>query len=682
MKRTLPILLLLFAFSGLACSSFEPRPAAKVSEQERSEFSAALSSLPDDPQTAEEELGRFILKWPRSPLSGDANIHLAEIAEARGDRDTALRHYESVIKHFPNGNRTDSARVAAATIEFERGNDAAAKRVLESVNLGRLSDEERQAVGQLLENVARDPIGRVKALSSLRAEQTDVHDLAGIDAQIDELLAQFDRAQLALIASQLEPEIPAARALLIAAERSLDLGEYDAARRGIKSASRMPLAPAYASRQALAADRLRSLESGLSDTEFFPTFADAAGAGLPSTSSAQGTIGVVLPLSGNFAAFGQEALRGILLATGTFDAKTPIEQRSRIRIEVRDSEGSPALAAAAVRELAQEEGVTAIIGPLLSKECEAAAVTAEIQQVPLVALTSRKEVASGRSYVFRVRTMPTDEVQTLADHAMRELEAQRFAILYPRDAYGTGVSGLFWEAVEERGGQVVALAAYDPEAVDFGESIRRLVGYELLTAGEQELIAERDKLTRGALRLPPEEAALVREEARSMLGPDDDPLPPIVDFEAIFIPESHEKVALIAPQLAFHEATGATLLGTEAWNHADLVSIARNHVEGAFFTASFYGDSEIAYVREFADRYVETFEAPAGDFSASAYDAARMLMVELARGASSREEVRDRILEVKGFPGVSGVLSMRPDGNARKRPFLLSIRRGKIVEAH
>jgi hypothetical protein len=47
-----------------------------------------------------------------------------------------------------------------------------------------------------------------------------------------------------------------------------------------------------------------------------------------------------------------------------------------------------------------------------------------------------------------------------------------------------------------------------------------------------------------------------------------------------------------------------------------------------------------------------------------------------------RDEVRDRILEVNGFPGVSGVLTMRADGNARKRPFLLTVRRGQIVEAH
>jgi ABC-type branched-subunit amino acid transport system substrate-binding protein len=601
---------------------------------------------------------------------------------ARGDQDSALHHYNYVIRNFPKGNQVDSARVGAASIEFDRGNADAAMRALDRVQLRRLSDAERQLASRLLAGTAQDPVARIHGLATLRADEPDQQARTRIDAQIDDLLAQLDRAQLALVAKRLEPEIPAARALLTSAERAMDAGDYDGARSGIESASRMPMALSYAAGLALAADRLRMLESGRTGIEFFPTFEDAASVGLPSTSGAQGVIGVVLPLSGNFAAFGQEALRGILLAAETFEARLPIEQRPHIRIEIRDSGGLPGLASAAVRELAQEEGVTAIIGPLLSKECEAAAVTAEIQRVPLLALTSRKEVASGRSYVFRLRTMPSDEVQALADYAMRELEAQRFAILYPRDAYGTGVSGLFWEAVEENGGQVVALAAYDPEAVDFGDSIRRLVGYELLTAEEQALIAEREKLIRSARRLPTEEAALVREEARNMLGPDEVPLPPIVDFDALFIPESHEKVALIAPQLAFHEATGATLLGTEAWNHPDLVSIARKHVEGAYFTASFYGDSAVGDVGEFADRYVETFGAPADDFSASAYDAAKLLLVQLARGANSRQDVRDRILEVRGFPGVSGVLSMRADGNARKRPFLLNVRRGQIVEAH
>jgi ABC-type branched-subunit amino acid transport system substrate-binding protein len=680
LKRTL--LILVFALGWLACSGFGPRGEVKVSEAERRDYANALSVLGDDPAAAEQRLIEFIESWPKSPLAGDASIRLAEMALARGDRDEALKRYYYVVLNFPRGNRIDSARVGAASIEFDRGNEDAAMRVLNGVQLRRLSDEERREASRLLAGGTRDPVAKIGWLSRLRADTPDEPMRAQIDTQMDELLAQLDYAQLAKVAKRTEPEIPAARALLVSAEQALDVGDYDGARNLIERASRMRMAPAYATRLALAADRLRLLESGRTDTEFFPTFEDAARIGLPSTNSAEGAIGVVLPLSGNFADFGEEALRGVLLAAGTFDANIPIEQRPRVRIEVRDSGGSPALAAAAVRELAQMDEVRAIIGPLLSKECEAAAVTAENQRVPLLALTSREQVASGRSYVFRVLMTPEDEAQTLADFAMRELGAQRFAILYPRDPYGSGLSGLFWDAIEERGGRVVALAAYDAEAVDFGDAIRRLVGYELLTPEEKKLIEEREKMIRSARRLPPEEAALVREEARAMLGPNDDPLPPIVDFDAIFIPESHEKVALIAPQLAFHEATGAILLGTDAWNDPDLVAIARKHVEGAYFTASFYGDSSVGYVRAFADRYSETFDAPADDFSASAYDAAKLVLVQLARGATSREEVRDRLLGVVGFPGVSGVLSMNVDGNARKRPFLLSVHRGQIVEAN
>jgi outer membrane PBP1 activator LpoA protein len=454
LKRTLPILV--FALGWIACSGFGLRTGAAVSEAERSDYAAALSAASEDPATAAPHLVAFIQKWPRSSLSGDASIRLAEMALARGDQDAALHHYIYVIRNFPNGNRVDSARVGAASIEFDQGNTTAALRALDHLQLRRLSNADQQLASRLLAETARDPVAKIRWLATLRAGESDEKVRLRIDVQIDDLLAQLNRAQLALVAKRVGPEIPAARALLAAADRALDVGDFDGARSGIESASRMQMAPAYAAKLTLAVDRLRALESGLSDTEFFPTFDDAAGMGLPSIDSAQGVIGVVLPLSGNFAAFGQEALRGILLAAGTFDAQLPIERRPRVRIEIRDSGGSPGLAAAAVRELAQEEGVTAIIGPMLAKECEAAAVAAEVQGVPLLALTSRKEIAIDRSYVFRVRTMPSDEVQALADHAMRELEAQRFAILYPRDAYGTGVSGLFWEAVEQRGGQVVA----------------------------------------------------------------------------------------------------------------------------------------------------------------------------------------------------------------------------------
>jgi predicted negative regulator of RcsB-dependent stress response len=235
-----------FALGWLACSGFGLRPGTKVSESERIDYAAALSVPADDPAEVEQRLGRFILKWPRSPLAGDASIRLAEIALARGDQEGALRHYDYVIRNFPNGNQIDSARVGAASIEFDRGNVDAAMRALDRVQMRRLSDAERQLANRLLAGNARDPVARIRGLATLRADEPDEQARARIDAQIDDLLAQFDRVQLALVAKRIEPEIPAARALLAGAERAMDVGDYDEARSGIESASRMQMAPAYA----------------------------------------------------------------------------------------------------------------------------------------------------------------------------------------------------------------------------------------------------------------------------------------------------------------------------------------------------------------------------------------------------------------------------------------------------
>ena len=62
------------------------------------------------------------------------------------------------------------------------------------------------------------------------------------------------------------------------------------------------------------------------------------------------------------------------------------------------------------------------------------------------------------------------------------------------------------------------------------------------------------------------------------------------------------------------------------------------------------------------------------------YDAANLVLVPLARGVQSREGLREAVLSTSVFAGASGILSMTADGNARKRPFLLAVKRGKIVQ--
>ena len=141
-----------------------------------------------------------------------------------------------------------------------------------------------------------------------------------------------------------------------------------------------------------------------------------------------------------------------------------------------------------------------------------------------------------------------------------------------------------------------------------------------------------------------------------------------------------EKVVLIAPQLAFHEAVGMRLLGPSGWYHPDLVSIGRGHVRNAIVASLFFEDSEASVVQEFFSRFVATFHEQPDSFSAGAFDAANLVLIQLANGLTTREGVRDGVLGTRTYPGVSGVLSIAGDGNARRRPFLLQVQRGQFVE--
>jgi ABC-type branched-subunit amino acid transport system substrate-binding protein len=179
--------------------------------------------------------------------------------------------------------------------------------------------------------------------------------------------------------------------------------------------------------------------------------------------------------------------------------------------------------------------------------------------------------------------------------------------------------------------------------------------------------------------MPPERAAELREEAAEITGPGDAPLPPFIDFEALFIPDSHENASLIAPHLAFHEVRGVRLLGPSGWNHPDLVRIGGKHLDGAIFTGDFYLESSYPFVTEFVRRFRQRFGSEPSFLSAQGYDAANLLMLQLAGGGRTREEVAQGLLATRAYPGVSGITSVRPDGNAVKRPYLLGVNRGQIV---
>lgn len=674
-RRVAAALLALGLGAGCATAPWSAPDAA--SEAARREYEAALARLPADPAGAVAALEAFLEARPRSPLADDAGLELGRLLAERGNPDAAVQRLAWVLRTYPSGDRTEAARLLLARLEFERGNVEAAHRLVGVVRHSRLRPDEVAVAYRLAADVERARDNRLAELRWLVALQRQLEgpEAVEMDAEIDGLLQALSEEELLRAAEQLGSRPPAARVSLRLAELALGRRDDRSARAALAHASDLELSPELAERLA----RLEALLAGEpGDAVRLPSFAELAALAPPSTQGASGTLGVILPLSGSLAGFGEESLRGILLAAGIFEAPSTNGSPPNLRLLVRDSQGSPEGASAAVRSLDHSE-VVALLGPLLGPEAEAAAEVADAAGIPLLALTAREEVARGRPEVFRLGLSPRSSVEILVDYAVHTLELGRFAVLYPKNEFGRGYRDLFWNAVERSGGRITAVAGYDPEATDFAGPIRSMVGFTLLRPEEREALEEREKLLRIAERSPPEKAAELREEAAALTGPDEEPLPPIVDFDALFIADDHEKAALIAPQLAFHEISGVRLLGPGGWNHPDLLRIAGRHVDGAVFADAFDAASDFPPTRAFTEAYRAAYGEDPGVLAAQAFDAATLALVQLARSGASRDALRRGVLGVSAFPGVSGVTSIGPDGNARKRPYLLTVEGRRIV---
>lgn len=378
------------------------------------------------------------------------------------------------------------------------------------------------------------------------------------------------------------------------------------------------------------------------------------------------TIGCLLPLTGKYARFGTGVLDAMLLGARAFQRME--EEGSSIRLLVRDTQGDPEVAVQRLRELAEDPNVIGIVGPLRAAVALACAEEAQRLGVPMITLTQREEVARVGDYIYQNGLTIRQQVDTLVEYVMEEMGLSSFAVLYPKDSYGMLSKDLLVSKVLEMGGEVVSAVSYEEGETDFQDEIRLLVGGEFLREVERrEKQREQEKLLEEGFDA--EEAG--EEEGGEGESEEEPLLPP---FQVLFIPDHYRKVALIAPHLAFYDVNEITLLGTNAWNSAQLVELAGEYVRDAIFADGFFAESNMPYVREFVEDYLRAFQTVPRVLEAQGYDS--LLMLEdsfLQSPVKTRDQVREALANMEGYPGLSGYTSFNEDGAAKKRLYILSI---------
>jgi len=406
-------------------------------------------------------------------------------------------------------------------------------------------------------------------------------------------------------------------------------------------------------------------------------------------------IGVILPLSSSsvkVSRLAQQTMNGLWLAlhaneipavpenmgddeasqeneiTGKSEDKDNAQAESDSRkfedsweLVVRDSQLNPEITKSLVRELVETERVIAIIGPLARKTSEAAAEEAERLRVPLISLSLTESIPELGEFIFRNNQSWKQEIQELLEYATSELQACRFLILYAKTREGRQKMRLFWDAAVLKGCKVVAVEGFKDE-------------------GQKSLVNEFDTFTGKIRRLGTEDKIILKELKEKEV--------PILNFDAVFVAVGSggvKNLSLIFPYSEVYKMRKTTFLGDSGWNDSALpYAPGLRGVKNPVFVDSFFLQSKTPAMQQLLrlhERILYRHQNYIGPtaYTAFAYDTLIILMqlLEDERNQSHRD-LRDALLNMQMFPGVTGNLRFDEKGKVEREMQLLTLRRGKI----
>jgi ABC-type branched-subunit amino acid transport system substrate-binding protein len=392
-------------------------------------------------------------------------------------------------------------------------------------------------------------------------------------------------------------------------------------------------------------------------------------------------VGVAVPLSGKFKGWGEAILQGVNLG---------LPEAAGFKVVAKDTRGEPDGVAEALEQLAAE-GAVAVIGGVANAEALRAATSAQQLGLPLLSLSKVEGITDGRPFVFRLMLTASAQASALADWAVTRRGMKQFAVLWPDVPYGNELMSAFWDEVEARGGTFRGAGTYEADRTNFGPLVRDIVGKGRLEERSDWAEAQREihKEVKDPFR-----RAKALEKARK-------DLPPLVDFDALFIPDFARGISLLAPALAVEDVVTTCdprelerirrssgrdvqpvqLLGGNGWDDPALLEKAARYVECAVFVDGFYAGSERPETKRFVSTFQERFGRAPTILEASAYDAARMVAQAVDRDkAQGREAVRGALAGMRAFPGATGEIAFDARGEPVRTLFFLTVDKGAMRE--
>lgn len=620
MMRKLPFVLLAMLISTPAMAG------KKLAEPDIVEDALAFATR--DRAKAIQLLEEAIARPENNDIATLLMLHAGEQHRLAGHGDEAHRWFAKVIEVQPKGGEVEASRLGLALVSAgERKPDSSTLSVLEDVSHKTAlatQNADRYLVLALVAARQNDPTEAKKlAKEALEWAEEDPEVLARVETTLERLTQ--DKPVTVTVPPITGPKEQLS--LVEKAERSWQEGRADEARELAREV--LDTQPDTPDAQ-VATYLLRRMDSQV--------HADK--------------IGLLLPTEGKYAGAARALTEAFELGYGSPGPSLVIENSGE------DAEQ----AVLALEKLSFDQGVVAVVGPLRKDVTDPVLRAAEAMRVPIVSLAQVDAILEGDQWTFQGMTTPRAQVDALVEHLMGVESMTAFAIFAPDNPYGHTAADAFTAAVEAREGAITVAEYYDAESTDLIPAAQKL-GRKDYEARKREFYD---------LRKAAEETGA---------NPDRVVLPPVLDFQGLFLPDKASRVPLACAALSYEEfpvghfqtvKDGPTvpLLGLSSWNNASLVTAGNVYVRSSRFTDIYYGEAEASLA--FAEAYKQSTGRTPTALEAASHAVGQLVGQAASSEASDRDAFREALLGVQlETPTVTGATGFDAETRAATHEVLI-----------
>lgn len=334
-------------------------------------------------------------------------------------------------------------------------------------------------------------------------------------------------------------------------------------------------------------------------------------------------IGMVTPLSGDLAQYGQAVLNAAQLAIKAVNEKGGING-STVELVYYDNEADQTKSLNLFNRLVDQDKIVALIGPVISGTSLVVAPEANDKKIPMITPTgTNTDITVGYDYVFRACYIDPYQGKMVAKFANEKLSAKTAVIFRNVSSdYSMGLADAFAAGFT---GEVVADEGYTQEDSDFNAIITKIKD----------------------------------------LNPD-----------VIFIPDYFNKAGLVAKQLKEAGVT-ATLLGGDGWDgiQIDYADVAT----GGYFANHYATDDESAVVQDFIKAYEEEYKETPNALGALSYDATNVMLAAIEKAKSTDAAAIIEAIKATDADAVCGHITFDENGDPIKDISIITVKDGQLT---